>query len=210
MIVKIGKYKNWWGPYQIFNLLTYIGFKKDFCDSLAEKCPDSIVNHLQWIHDKRKRKIKVKIDDFDVWNLDESLSYIIHPALKQLKIKKHGIPMVSSFNYDCSHYAQECFDFYKDKDEEGIVFKSAEKEWEDILDKMIWSFEQINKDWESQYTIVQPEIDFTKYPEDEGKLYIPLRWKIEGKIDYDGIASHSKKIQEGLDLFGKWYLNLWD
>lgn len=48
------------------------------------------------------------------------------------------------------------------------------KEWEVILDKIIWAFEQI---------LVEDAV---------------------GKID------NYEKVQEGLELFGKYYWNLWD
>lgn len=53
------------------------------------------------------------------------------------------------------------------------------EEWLGILDKMIWAFEWIEKD---------------EYIED---------WTVEKNIEY------SKKAQEGYELFGKYFRNLW-
>ena len=38
------------------------------------------------------RKVDIKIESFDTWNLDSTLALIILPALIQLKETKHGIP----------------------------------------------------------------------------------------------------------------------
>ena len=43
---------------------------------------------------KNETKISVHIDNFDTWSMDYTLSYIIEPMLKQLKVTKHGAPYV--------------------------------------------------------------------------------------------------------------------
>lgn len=76
---------------------------------------------------------------------------------------------------------------------------------------MIWTFEQIlDDDWESQYTIQEGEIDWDDYPEDEGKEVIPLRWKKEYIVNWEGRNAHQERITNGLRLFGKYYQGLWD
>ena len=45
----------------------------------------------------RKNKAEtIVIDDYDVWNLDSTLALIIVPALKLLKKKKQGAPVVQN------------------------------------------------------------------------------------------------------------------
>ena len=45
----------------------------------------------------RKNKAEtIVIDDYDVWNLDCTLALIIVPALKLLKKKKQGAPVVDN------------------------------------------------------------------------------------------------------------------
>ena len=43
---------------------------------------------------KENRKIKVKIHDYDVWNLDHTLALIISPALENMNMDTHGAPFV--------------------------------------------------------------------------------------------------------------------
>ena len=165
-----------------------------------------------------QRRIDVQIDKFDTWSLDHSLSYIILPALLQLKASKMGVPaefaVVGGADYDC----QDSFDFYKETHNEA--FEIACKRWEEVLDKMIWSFQQILfDDWEQQYYHGQPEYEWKKSDE---KYTNPLNGKTEETFtmidknpdehwtDFEGMRVHQERIQEGLELFGKYYQHLWD
>jgi hypothetical protein len=67
----------------------------------------------------------------------------------------------------------------------------------------------VNNDWEEKYMIEEGEIDFDDYPEDKGKDILPLRWKKEYVIDYEGRKNHQDRITNGLRLFGKYYQSLW-
>ena len=50
---------------------------------------------IQWVLDRVHPAINyVKIDHYDTWSMDHTLSPIILPMLKQLKEKKHGAPGV--------------------------------------------------------------------------------------------------------------------
>jgi hypothetical protein len=209
MKVKIGPYLDWWGPYQLLGLLTHVGVSKEKTDEWAESSPDWFTDLCQWVHDKRQRKIKVKLHNYDTWSMDRTLAIIILPMLKQLKSTKHGSAYLPVFD-QTSNSAQYCFDFYGEGDD--AAWTEGAKQWDEIMDKMIWSFEQLQPDcdWEAMYCEVPCEIDFTDYPEDEGKVAVPLRWKNEGKYDFEGMKIHEARITEGLKLFGEYYQNLWD
>lgn len=209
MKVKIGPYLDWWGPYQIFGLLNKVGVSKDTTDRWAEKSPKWFTNLCQWIHNKRKRKAVVRVDDHDTWSMDSTLAIIILPLLKQLKETKHGTPMsMPAFEFT-SQTAQYCFDFYQKDDPSHDV---AIAQWDEVFDEMIWTFEQLQPDydWEAQYCSVPCELDLANYPEDEGKTCIPVRWKTEGKYDWDGMRAHQERISAGLRLFGEHFQSLWD
>jgi hypothetical protein len=96
MKVYIGPYKIWTGPYQIANLLKYIGFSEEKCEKIGDWLNSTRLRHLcEFIYDKSKnRNIKIKIHDYDVWGADSTLSLIIAPTLRRLKQKKHGSPFV--------------------------------------------------------------------------------------------------------------------
>lgn len=163
------------------------------------------------------KKVNVKIDNFDTWSLDHSLAYIILPALLQLKETKHGIPSefadVGGEAYDC----QASFDFYHETHNEA--FELGVKRWEETLDKMIWAFQQLAIDqYELKYRHGEPDFKFVK---SNHTWLNPITQKVEDTynivnqnqkywFDYVGYRIHQERIQEGLELFGKYYQALWD
>jgi hypothetical protein len=142
--------------------------------------------------------------------MDSTLAILILPMLKQLRDTKHGSPgHMPAFEYT-SNSAQLSFPFYEEGDE--LAWQTGHEQWTAIMDEMIWTFEQLQPDydWEDQYWLVHPEMDLDEYPEDDGKIAHPVRWKVEGKCDWEGRRLHGERIQKGLELFGQYYNNLWD
>ena len=118
-----------------------------------------------------KQKISVRIDKHDTWSMDHTLAHIILPMLVQLKENNHGYPS-------------------------GLT----EKKWDDIMDEMIWAFEQKLRDnWEDDY--YGPYIE----SEDKGELFGRFEW-----VDDEGRQKHQERMTNGFKLFGKYYENLWD
>jgi hypothetical protein len=231
MKVKIGKYIHWVGPYQIADMIFFWvekypddtkAFRWDYRlhDKFGTWLASTWVMDLcNWIEKFKKRRIKVKIDYYDHWSCDATLTPIILPLLKSLKEHKQGsgfidledVPyemrMTSTEDYD----GQRTFDFYTDENDTQKIKCDVHTRYEWALNEMIWAFEQLNGDnWEDQYWITHPEIDFNKYPEDEGKTVVPVRWKVEGECDWEGRAKHQARIDNGLRLFGKYFQTLWD
>jgi hypothetical protein len=170
MKVNIGPYRYWIGPFQIAEKIL---FWKDKDDDTVYKFGQWLSN-IEWLYqlclwiDKRKtRKIKVKLDHYDTWSLDDTLAHIILPALKQFKLDQTGHPcgILPDPNGE-TETGNPCGNC------------GCEKEWNIILDKMIYSFEHIVDDRILVYTTEE-------YKESQ------------------------KKIQEGLELFGKYFQTLW-
>lgn len=66
MKIYIGPYKNWWGPYQIADLLQKVGVSEDRCEKIGEWLANTrLMDFCQWVDSKRKRNIKVRIDEED-------------------------------------------------------------------------------------------------------------------------------------------------
>jgi hypothetical protein len=164
------------------------------------------------------RKIDIHIERFDTWNLDHTLALIIYPALIQLRDTKHGVPNDFAVVGGEDYNDQLCFDFYKDED--GSLFDKKCSEWDDVLDKMIWSFAQLVKeDYDAKYHHGTPKFDWIKTNE---KILNPITGKMEDTFKmvdknpdehwYDSVGHlmHEERIQEGLELFGKYYRSLWD
>lgn len=116
----------------------------------------------------KKERLKYGFDPSECWSLYSTIAKFIYPRLKFFRDNLSGTPI---FNYD-----------------NGIPIEEGMKQWEEILDKMLYSFDMIAyKD------------DTCKYDE----IYYKLKSKKEReKID--------KKIQEGLGLFAKWFQSLWN
>lgn len=196
MKVYLGDYPEWFGPHKLAETLCFwvkdvedeLGLPKkpDWVDAFGDWIAKTwICDVLEWIESKKKRIKYIKVDSWDTWSADHTLALIILPVLKQLKESTHGYPST-----------HECHSF---------------EDWFAILEKMIWSFEQvIDLDWEEQYTIIPGEIDFDAKPEPTENGTLPVVWKTHGKYDWDGMKLHREKIQEGLELFGKYYTHLWD
>jgi hypothetical protein len=178
MYVKIGPYPKHVSSYELFRKL-----ERHIGEDRADKISDFVAplfhawNARPW----NKRKIKVKIHPSDVWSLDSTLAFIILPALKKLKDTKHGSPFVD--DEDVPDNLKSTF-APPIKKENGEVDDNHYARWDYILDQMIWSFEQVNSDWEDEFH--------------------------KDGFDYVGYQAHYKKMEDGMKLFGKYYFHLWD
>lgn len=163
------------------------------------------------------QKISVEIERHDTYSCDHTLAYIIYPMLLQLKETKHGIPGefadVGGENYN----HQDSFDFYKESHNDA--FEEGCKRWDEALDKMIWSFEQLIDDsHEDKYHHGEMKCEFV----DTEPMLNPTTGKMEVMhrmvdtnpndhwYDHVGHHLHEDRIQEGLELFGKYFRHLWD
>ena len=73
----------------------------------------------------------VKIDDHDLWSLDDTLATIIHPALIKLKALNDGIPYVDDED------VPEELQTKSDNREDNYCIKK----WQYVLDQMIHAFD---------------------------------------------------------------------
>ena len=104
--------------------------------------------------------------DCDVWNFHDYHSTICKNALLKLKKIANGYP----------------------------ASLSNDKAWKDILEKMIFAFEQAEQISAIDIIVWYPERPIDNLMQDA---------KYQTKEDYD-------KMQEGFKLFFEWYWNLWD
>jgi hypothetical protein len=212
MKVYIGKYTTWIGSYQIADLLKKVGVSEDRCYKIGEWLSNTFIHKIcEWIDSKKKRKIKVKIHEYDTWNIDNTLAIIILPLLKLYKEQNQGSARVddedapeniSSFNA-------------KPRENEYDFDDNNEARWDYVVDELIWTFEQLHpdNDWESLYHTGEIDMKFNpiKYDEKgEPELYEMLKGEKDTHVfDKEGFDKHNKKIQNGLRLFGKYFRALW-
>ena len=129
-----------------------------------------------WFGYSPQQTIKVKIDKWDTWSMDHTLAHIILPMLVQLKATNHGHP--------------------------GSL---TEAKWNDIMDEMIYAFEQkCRDDWESDYYEYR-EMGPEESKDPDSLFGLKLVWE-----DREGQKAHQKRMTNGFKLFGKYYQNLWD
>mgnify|MGYP000019238642 CR=1 FL=1 len=216
MKAHIGKYRSWFGPYQLADLLEYVGVKdKDKRHEIGSKLADTWVGpFLSWVDSFKKRKVKVRIDDYDVWNMDTTLAFIVLPMLKILKEKKQGAPFVDDIDVPEELKSTSA----PAKENEWDTDDNHFKRWDYVLDEMIFAFESKHNDWEDQFSSGNFDKVFVpinkageEVPEKEADVF---RWD-DGpnhtyKVDWDARNAYAARVAKGFSLFGKYYEGLWD
>ena len=212
MQVYINKYRNHWlSPYIILEKV-FFWREIDYDEPIIEKWADRLEpfskvlqDVLDFIH---PRVEYVKIDHWDTWSMDNTLSSIVVPMLKQLKEVKHGAPHVD--DEDVPMELQSWTSPAKDEyDVDGNHFAR----WDYVMDEMIFAHQsKLDDDWQDQfYTGVADYIHVEVPDEKYGKLYQMKEGPNHThKIDWDGMHAYEARIKNGFRLFGKYYQGLWD
>ena len=154
---------------------------------------------------RNEPKVSVHIDDFDTWSMDHTLSFIIEPMLKQLKLTKHGAPYVDPKDVPKElRPTNKELKLLKDGETDSKFFER----WDWVMDEMIFAFESKHNDWEEQFS--SGEHDYEWIELDNG-----MHEMVEGpnntyEIDWEGRQAYQERISNGFRLFGKYYEGLWD
>lgn len=209
MKVYIGKYINWIGPYEIAEWVPFTNESQQH--KIGEWLAGTWVKDFcNWIYSKKQRKIKVRIDNYDTWSMDNTLALIILPMLKQLKETKHGSPYVD--DEDVPAHMRHTFS--KGPDDYETCDPWVHYKWDWVLNEMIWAFElQLTDDWEDQFRHGEPEIDWELVSGEEGDekaLYKMKRIDNGYWVERNKIKEYYDRMDNGFRLFGKYYRNLWD
>ena len=95
-----------------------------------------------------EQTVDVSVENFDVCNLDVTLSHIIHPALVRLKAIKKSAPLVDNSDVlDLTLWMSD--DELKKYYEFGDTDLNFYNRWDWVLDEMIWTF---NRAKDGNYT----------------------------------------------------------
>ena len=203
MKVKIGRYVNWIGPYQIGTWFSKIGFSEETCDKIGDFLASTWIDKFcNWIYNKKSRKIIVHIHDYDIWGMDSTLAYIILPMLIKLKEYKNGSPHVD--DEDVPENIRSTYSLIPKKNE-WDTDEYFHDRWEYVLEEIIWAFSQINEDWEDQYYNDYGEWKFVDLENGNSEI----KTIKEPVFDKEGLANHQKRMTNGFRLFGKYYQGLW-
>jgi len=174
------------------------------------------INHWSY---RRKRKIKIQIDRYDVWSADHTLALIIHPVLVELKKQKQGSPNVD--DSDVPDYLKSTAS--PPKENEWDTDNNHHARWEYVLDEMIWAFEQHTHDDcnDHQFHHNSDQLEMLFVPTGDDKLDSKGMKSIEFNhqkdptkpayyVDEEGKKAHYERIANGRRLFAKYYQALWD
>jgi hypothetical protein len=219
MKVYINKYRDHWlSPYTICEKICWwreIDYDEPWVQRV-NKVLDPVMgvwrDFLDFVHPRIEY---VKIDRWDTWSMDSTLTPIILPMLKQLKKDKHGAPYTE--DADVPANLRSTTPAAKrakknDWDSDGNHFKR----WDWVMDEMIWAFEQLADDsWESQFHSGTSDIVWVPSKELDAKGK-PLTYEMKRgpkdtrKWDKKGYMKYNARIDNGLRLFGKYFRALWD
>ena len=110
----------------------------------------------------------IQIHDYDTWSMDHTLSRIIHPMLVKFKADAMSFPTTLDQS-DVPDFLQLKEDLTEEEE-----FDIYEKQWEWVLNEMIYAFDLVSNCEDS---------------------YPPLE--------------ENERMQNGLELFGKYFRHLW-
>jgi hypothetical protein len=162
--------------------------------------PMDIYREIKWFIQRGRRGWA----DRDAWGLDHYLSGWMPDALRRIKKYKMGVPSCM-FSQEEHEYVHEDGCSYPPED----AMKRAEKQWDEVLDKMIAGFEAHQRIQDGLY-----EKEIGPYPMHRPAYVSPEDW-CEHKDDHLkkslALMDRDQKIQdEGLALFAKYFNCLWD
>lgn len=173
-----------------------------YCTKRVFEYPGDWYRECKWFIQRGKRGYS----DRDLWGFHNYLQRVIKEGCIYLKENKHGVPCeVDDGTIPTS----------KDGNWTDAGFEKARKKWDKILDKIIWSFEALEKVEYRDWILVPEEKDRPRLRKfvkslnnpDEEPLFEDLPPREPTHLM---TKTEMKKYNEGWDLFKKYFQNLWD
>lgn len=130
----------------------------------------------------------------DSWGAFYHISSVTLGMLKRLKYSKQGVPCV-------------CIN-------DGEPFEEGVKRWDDIMDKMIYSFQCIvdSENGKSEFWTAHPrnpDVHLLEYCDNESP-HLSQPWSKKYPDVHLMTREENDKYEEGMQLFLKHYMSLWD
>ena len=234
MRIKIGPYKNWYGPYQLAETLCFWA-KETVVDEYGMKSkPDYVHKFGEWLA-HGSIEPEPQVGDISAWGdrphtwLYKFLSWI--DSKKKRNIKVH-IDRWDTWSMDCTlaeivlpmlkqlkatkHGAPfvemtdrpehlQCYKEPEDYETDKFHFEA----WDWVLDEMIFAFDsKVNDGWEDQFETGDSDLQWKKLEDGMSEM---VRGPNDTKVyDWEGRKKYQERISNGFRLFGKYYENLWD
>ena len=175
---------------------------------------DNLFGPLNRWANSRDRKIKIRVDNYDVWSADHTLAMLIHPVLVKLKEQKHGSPVVDDEDVPENLRANK-----KDHSDFSEEDSTLHARWSWVLDEMIWTFGQHGlEDDSDQFYHNSDQLEMITKPTDDTKKKYSILYFNHQKDptkppyfrDDEGLKKHAERKANGRRLFAKYYEALWD
>lgn len=160
-----------------------------------------------WVRNKFERKIQIRIDKYDVWNLGDTLALIALPMLYEFKRQGiDGAPPVDDEDVPEYLRATAAPPLTEEEQNHGAVDKLWHPRWNWVVDEMIWAMEQVNDpDADSHF---HTDADPAKPRNEKGISFEESMQR--GKFDREGYMAFHNRKRHGLKLFGKYLEALWN
>ena len=206
MKIFIGKYCDYWGVFQIADLLQHLGASEETCFKIGEWLSNTkLQTFLEWIDSKKKRKVKIKLHDYDIFSFDATIAMVILPGLKMIREDKHGAPFVDDEDVPDELKSTNA----PPKEYEWDVDLLWFKRWDWVLEEMIFAMEAIvSDDWEEKFHSGNMDLIWEKC---EGSDLSEMKDGPNNTHVFDevGYKAYADRIQNGCRLFGRYFQNLW-
>ena len=213
MKIYLNKYRyHWLSPYTICEKICFwreIDYEEPWVKTTNKVLTPVMSVCMKFLDIVHPKIDYVKIDKWDTWSMDSTLSPIILPMLKQLNEDKHGAPNTDDEDVpatlrSATKSAQKAKNDIWDPD--GNHFRR----WNWIMGEMIWAFEQLcDENNNAQFHSGVSDRYFTD-PDEKGLCKWEKGPNDTSKFDEKGYTKHQERINNGLKLFGKYFRALWD
>ena len=238
MRVKIGPYTNWFGPYQLAELLCF--WAKPVEDEYGMKSkPDWVHKFGEWLA-HGSIEPEAQVGEIRSWDrerhhtlLSRFLSWIHSKQKRTIKVHidrwdtwgmDHTLayiilPMLKQLNetkhgapyVDLEDVPKELHPKKQTKKEKenGHTDSTHFERWDWVLNEMIFAFDsKVNDGWEDQFQTGESDLQWKKL--EDGNYQMVEGPEHTRVYDWEARKAYEERIANGFRLFGKYYNNLWD
>jgi hypothetical protein len=239
MKITIGKYTNWFGPYQLAEkLMFWVPKEKD--EYGFEHTADRVHKFGEWLAHGSILP-KQEVGEISSWDRERPITWLYKFLLwidskKKRTIKVHidrwdtwsmdhtlaliVLPMLKQLKetkhgapyVDLKDVPKELHGkkLTKKQKDNGEVDDKHFERWDWVLDEMIFAFETKVGDGRWEEQFESGESDLQWKKLEDGNYQMVNGPKHTREYDWEGRKKYQERISNGFRLFGKYYENLWD